>query len=377
MALEKKSRHAPARQCLGLVGYLGSWTAARTPDLLLGTIGQYQRRPPVKLDGYSTDRYSDYAVQFINDQRDSGKPWYLWLCYGAVHGPYTPAERHKGQYGNAAEIRVPKDIFGPRPGKPEHMNTFSKWTEKDGEAVWRDRTHDSWVKQYNEAVSAVDEGVGRIYKVLEENGQLDETIIVFTSDQGFAWGDHGLRDKRYPYDAALRNPLIFYCPNRFAAGHTCDYPVNGADIIRTFHSLARVKPEISLDGRDFTQLLIRPTLEETWTDEPMLQSYTCGEYDSGSIERAIREKDWKELTFDNSPAWIMLHDGRCKYTRYIAENCIEELYDLKTDPEELDNLAVKKQWHDKLADIRQRTVDAFRAKGAAFVATLPEPKIIP
>lgn len=332
---------------------------------------------PVKLEGYSTDRYSDYTVQFINDQRDSDKPWYFWLCFGAVHGPYTPAERHIDGYKDGSETPIPKDIFGPRPGKPEHMNEWTKWKKQDGLPIYKDRSFDSWVKQYNEAVSAIDEGIGRIFKSLEDSGQLDNTIIIFTSDQGFAWGDHGLRDKRYPYDAALRNPLIVYAPNRFVQGETCNLPVNGPDIVRTIHSLADVKPGIPLDGRDFTKLLKEPAHDKSWTDEPMIQTYTCNIYDNAEIEQAIREKNWKALTFDNSPAWIMLHTGRYKYTRYLAENCIEELYDLRSDPEELDNLAVRKNSRKKLEMLRLQTINAFRNKGADYVDILPEPKLIP
>jgi arylsulfatase A-like enzyme len=329
---------------------------------------------PVKLEGYSTDRYTDFTVEFINEQGNSEKPWYFWLCFGAVHGPYTPAERHKDFYKDADPTPVPADIFGPRPGKPEHMNDFTKWKKKDGQPIYKDRSHDSWVKQYNEAVSAIDEGVGRIFKTLKKSGQLDNTIIIFTSDQGFAWGDHGLRDKRYPYDAALRNPLIVYAPKRFAEGVTCDHPVNGPDIVKTIHSMANVEPGISLDGRDFTKLLHHPDHDETWSDQPMIQTYMVNKYDDSVIEEAIRAKDWEALTFDNSPAWILLHDGRFKYTRYLAEDCIEELYDLESDPEELNNLAIRIEWRKKLVGLRKKTEDAFRARGAGFVDLLPPPK---
>lgn len=332
---------------------------------------------PVKLRGYSTDRYTDYAIEFINEQRNSEKPWYLWLCYGAVHGPYTPADRHLGHYKDAAETPVPADVFGPRPGKPRHMDLFTRWENENGKPFHQQRSLDSWVKQYNEAVRAIDEGVGRIYRVLDENDQLNNTVIVFTSDQGFAWGEHGLRDKRYPYAAALRSPLIFFNPARFAEGATCAHPVNGPDIVRTLHTIANVKPAVPLDGRDFSELLAEPLHDASWTDDPMLQTYTCGRYDSQAIELAIRDGNWKMLTFDNSPAWIMLHDGRYKYTRYMAEDCIEELYDLESDPDELTNLAVDAQWHQKLLDLRIRTVRAFRDKGATFVDALPIPKVIP
>jgi arylsulfatase A-like enzyme len=331
----------------------------------------------VPLDGYSTDRYTDFAVEFISQQQVTDKPWFLWLCYGGVHGPYTPADRHLGLYGEGDDTPIPADVFGPRPGKPEHMDQFTKWEAQDGRPFHSGRSLDSWVKQYNEAVRAIDDGVGRLWKALEVSGQLDNTVIVFTSDQGFAWGQHGLRDKRYPYAAALQNPLIVSSSGRFAEGAVCDAPVNGPDIARTLHSIARVEPQIPLDGRNFAPLLKEPASAAAWTDEPMLLTYTCSRYTSEAIELAITEGNWKALTFDNSPAWLMLHDGRLKYTRYLAEDCIEELYDLENDPDELVNLAVDSAWRDRLSDIRREAEQVFRHKGATFVDVLPSPKLIP
>ena len=333
--------------------------------------------PAESLDGYSTDRYTDFAVDFIHGQQNREKPWVLWLCYAAVHGPYTPAARHQGSLANGPETLVPADIFGPRPGKPQHMDMWSKWSNKDGVPVHDDRSLDAWVKQYNEAVLAIDEGVGRLSEALRDSGQFENTVIVFTSDQGFAWGQHGLRDKRYPYAAALRSPLIVSNPGRFAEGVACHHPVNGPDIVQTLHTIAGVTPAIALDGRDFSPLLKEPTPASPWTDEPMLQSYSCSRYTSESIELAMREGNWKQLTFDNSPAWIMVHEGRLKYTRQLAESCIEELYDLEADPDELVNLAVDASWHRQLKARRRHAIEAFRNKGAAFVDAIPEPLVIP
>jgi arylsulfatase A-like enzyme len=333
--------------------------------------------PAEKLEGYSTDRYTDFAVNFIHQQSHSEKPWLLWLCYGAVHGPYTPADRHAGSLENGPATPIPADVFGPRPGKPEHMDMFTKWESVNGEPVTSDRSLDSWVKQYSEAVRAIDDGVGRLCEALRSSGQLENTVIVFTSDQGFAWGEHGLRDKRYPYDAALRSPLIIANPARFAEAAVCKHPINGPDIVRTLHTIAAVEPAIPLDGRDFTSLLMAPATETEWTDEPMLQSYTCSRYSSEAIEQAITEGKWEQLTFDNSPAWLMLHDGRFKYTRYLSADCIEELYDLATDPAELINLAVDPACHDTLKSYRDQATKAFLRKGATFVDKVPPPRVIP
>lgn len=168
---------------------------------------------PQDLKGYSTDRYTDFTLEFINDRaKNPEQPWYYWLCYGAVHGPYTPSDRHKGMFADKPKTEIPKDIYGPRPGKPVHMQGGLWKKGEDGDPYYKGKTLDFWAKQQTEAVAAIDEGVGRITKALEATGQLDNTIIVFTSDQGYVWGHHGLKGKIWPYSAAIRSPLIVSYP---------------------------------------------------------------------------------------------------------------------------------------------------------------------
>ena len=91
-------------------------------------------------EGYSTDNYTDWALEYISEAGDHDKPWFLWLCYGAVHGPFTPADRHLGAY---PEIPVPdiKDIYPPRPGKPEYVQLQESWVPgPDGEPVENRKT---------------------------------------------------------------------------------------------------------------------------------------------------------------------------------------------------------------------------------------------
>jgi len=161
------------------------------------------------LGGYSTDRYTELAVDYIKEKKRSEKPWYLWLCYGGVHGPYTPAARHNNAYSDAPSSKVPSDIFGPRPTKPEHLKNMTRW-KKD--ANGNPKGYDSSVKKYHQAVKSLDDGVGDLIKSLEESGQLDNTIIIFTSDQGFAWGQHGSNEKWMAYDSNICAPLIFSAP---------------------------------------------------------------------------------------------------------------------------------------------------------------------
>ncbi len=334
------------------------------------------------LKEYSTDAYTNLAVNFIKKgAQNKDKPWFLWLCYGGVHGPYTPADRHIGSYAAQPEIRYPKDVFGPRPDKPEHV-MFLEMNKRDkvtGKPMWKKRTLDSWVKQYNEAVRAIDEGVGRLVEALEETGQYENTVIIFTSDNGYAWGHHGYNLKIAPYDANLLTPLIFTYGNKVASGKECPFPVNGVDIIATIHSLCNIRPDAALDGRDLAPLLSDPGKTE-WRDQKMVQIYTGNNYGNEQIryelERAAQSGDWSKFNVHNSTgtkAWMMLRDGKYKYVRHIYKNYCEELYNLDEDPEELVNLAVRDENRKLLRTMRQQLLIEFEKKGATFLKLLPAP----
>jgi arylsulfatase A-like enzyme len=335
--------------------------------------------------GYSTDSYTDLTIDFIRDRaKQKDKPWFFWLCYGAVHGPYTPADRHEPLYLDKPETEIPVDVFGPRPDKPEHMLNMSMWKKdkKTGKPVYGKKSLDAWVKQYNQAVQAIDEGVGRIMTALTETGQLDNTIVVFTSDQGYAWGQHGYKLKIGPYDACLLAPMIVVNQTAFPAGAVCDAPVNGTDIISAFHSLAKVTPSSQLDGRDISGLFAAPK-KDPWRTEPMIQTYTGNLYGDEVITQAIKTAretgNWNKLICDKktgTPSWLMLRRAQYKYIRYMQPDTQEELYDLTKDPDELKNLAVKKDYHGLLTNLRVATEKAFKAKGASFIDLLPEPRVI-
>ncbi len=323
-----------------------------------------ERKP---LGGYSTDRFTELAVDYIKNKKGGDKPWYLWLCYGGVHSPYTPAERHQHAYRDAPASQVPVDIFGPRPTKPDHLKNLTRWKKgPDG----KPKGYDQAVKKYHKAVKSLDDGVGALMTALEESGQLDNTVIIFTSDQGFAWGQHGLAEKWAPYDAAICAPLIFSAPGRIQPGTVCKEPVSGVDIVSTIHALSGIEPEWKMHGRDLSELLKNP--EET-LPEPMLMINTTYEYGESVIEN-LKSKNYHVFERRGLYAWMMMRDGKYKYIRHFKDNVIEELYDLEQDPDELTNLAVNPEFKKKLTELRRKAVEEFQQKDGDFVAFLPAPK---
>jgi arylsulfatase A-like enzyme len=317
------------------------------------------------LQRYSTDQYTDWAVDFIRgEDRDAGKPWYLWLCYGAVHGPYTPAERHKQQYAGV-EVPTPADIFPPRPGKPDWQQEIDFWRRADdGTPMWRNRTLTSWTRQYHQGVLAIDEGIRKLLAALQETGQRQNTLIVFTSDQGFAWGQHGFRHKVAAYDSNIRSPLIFSMPGRIASGTVCAVPVGGVDLVPTFFRFAGIEVPWEMHGQDLTPLLRDP--QSNWP-HPVLMTATGRRY--GSDTDVIPTGN--EVFHSAVPWYVMIRKGRYKYVRPLNGNDLEELYDLHSDPEELDNLAVKPEFQETLMQLRAEAIAQLHRHGAGFVDRMP------
>lgn len=326
-----------------------------------------------EVEGYSTDFYTDWAVDFIKGKdRDKEKPWFLWLCYGATHGPFTPAERHKNAYPDI-KVDPPKDLFGPRDGKPAYVQKMDVWGKnKNGEPVYKgkgdyqdkkNQTLTEGVRQYNQCALAIDEGIARLLQALAESGQLENTLIIFTADQGYSWGYHGFRHKLGPYDDTIRSPLIFAMPGTLPAGKTCDVPVSGVDFAPTlFNFCGFEKLPWKMHGRDLTPLLKDPSAK--WKD-PMLITHTGRTF--GKDTHDLKNMDLLETV----PWWVATRDGKTKYIRTLVDKEIEELYDLAKDPEELTNLALRPEHRATLERMRALTIAELRRCECGFVDRLP------
>jgi arylsulfatase A-like enzyme len=333
--------------------------------------------------GYSTDRYSDWAADFLKGRkRDPEKPWALWLCYGAIHGPTTPAKRHKGRHAMDA-VKIPTDITGERPGKPDYLMKTQAWIRgKDGriyagksgaafgdEENERNRaTFEDFVHQTNECVEALDEGIGRVMDALRNSGQLDNTLVVFTSDQGFGMGEHGFRMKLGPWDATYRSPLIISMPARFAKGAVCERPVHGVDLVSTFFALAGISEPWPMHGQSLLPLLENP--RTTLPMHPLIYEHT-GHFFGSGVGKTLRE-DPMHAEHNHVPFYVALNDGRWKYIRYLRASDGEELYDLQNDPEELVNLVANKDHSEKLIRLRSAMKSELHRTGADFAETISE-----
>lgn len=336
-------------------------------DQLISFNGAEAERVP----GYATDNYTLWAEEFMRrSAEETEQPWYLWLCYTAPHHPFVPAERHRYDYLEAP-VPVPTDIEPPRPGKPGYMQEIREW-ERDAYGHWR-ATYPAGlplkegVRDYQRSIRAIDEGVGRLMATLRETGQIENTLVVFTSDQGYAWGEHGFIKKVAPYDANIRAPMIISQPGTIPAGRVVASPVAGLDLIPTFLARAGVAEPWPLHGRDLAPLLQNPT--GVWP-HPTLISYTGWTYGADTAKIPADGHDGHS-DISHVPWYVALRDGPYKYIRTYVAGEPEELYDLRSDPDELTNLAGRPEHRNRIRDMRAKAVAELCRTEAPFVDALP------
>jgi N-acetylglucosamine-6-sulfatase len=283
----------------------------------------------VTIPGYTTDILTDKAIEFIKDQ-PLDQPYFCMLSHKAVHQPFKPAPRHETAFGaDTVDIKPEswKADFATKPvwQRREQLRPWRwEWRTRDiaAEEV-PDRipaphfgTPRYYVKQYR-CLAAVDDGVGRILKTLRERGTLDNTLIIFTSDNGYFHGEHRRWDKRLAYEESIRIPMVVVHPGKIEPGSTVEEVISNLDFAPTVLAAAGIeKPEV-MQGRDFGPLLRG---EEVPWNSDFFYEY------------------WVDLVH-SIPTMVALRTDRYKLVRYPEINDLDELYDLEQDPYELTNLA--------------------------------------
>ena len=298
----------------------------------------------VKPSGYITDILTGYAVEFIKRRHD--KPFLVYLAHKAIHPEVTqnndgsvnladaelfiPAERHKQVYAGKPIPRRPN--YGRVPaGKPALERRIGNLPPLGPATATRDET----ILGRQRSLMAIEDGVGDLLKALAETGQLDNTVIVFTSDNGYFYGEHGLSvERRLAYEESIRMPLLVRYPRAVKAGTTRDEFALNIDLAPTLLELAGLAVPDTLQGRSLVPLLKgkRPA----WRTSFLIEYY------SDTVFPRILQMGYKAV-----------RNGRWKYIHYHELEGMDELYDLKTDPYELKNLIHQPGVARTLAELKQ------------------------
>ena len=294
--------------------YAGRGTAAKEQEMEIDGHAQWGHDFKMVIDpnGDSTGFDKDLA-RFNDEQRAQ------W------HAAYDPKnEAFKKTYASNGELAFEDD-----PKKEKEV------------ALWK---YNRYIKDYLRTIKSVDDGVGEVLDYLEENGLAENTIVVYTSDQGFYLGEHGWFDKRFMYEQSFRTPLLVRYPKEIAAGTAVDKLVQNLDLAPTFLDYAGLEVPSDMQGESFRQLVSGET--DTWRDAVY---YTYYEYPSVHM--------------------VKRHYGvatdRYKLIHFYYDIDEWELYDLEEDPDEMNSVyddpdyaEVQKMMHTKLTELRTKYDDS-------------------
>lgn len=358
-----------------------------------------------QIQGYVTDITTDLALEWL-EGRDKDKPFCLLFHQKAPHREWLAAERHYKEYAKmefpepetlfddyggrgtaakSAEMNILKDMnwAGDSKIKPELMDELGipgtlDWDknaynnnlgrmDSAQRAAW-DAVYDPinedfkkrypsmsqedlmrwryqrYMQDYLATIAAVDDGVGRVLDYLKEHGLEENTIVVYTSDQGFYMGEHGWFDKRFMYEESLKTPLMIRYPKEIKAGTESGALVQNLDFAPTFLDYAGVEVPADMQGESFRQLVSGKT--DDWRDAIY---YTYYEYPS--IHMVKRHYG--------------IRTDRYKLIHFYYDIDEWELYDLEKDPKEMQNVYddpsyadIREELHKKLDEIRKKYKDS-------------------
>ncbi len=285
--------------------------------------------------GYITEELTDYAVDWLKEQKPSKKPFFMYLSHKAVHANFTPAEKDKGKF---------KDLPWERPETfivtEEMIKKQPRWL-RDQRNSWHgvdfpyhsELDVEKYYKAYCEALIGVDDSIGRVMNQLEKMGIADETLVIYMGDNGFMFGEHGLIDKRVAYETSIRVPMLMRCPDLFEGGKVIEEVVANIDMAPTIMEAMGIKKPAHLDGKSVIPLLKGKEIK--WRDYFLYVYY------------------W-EKNFPQSPTVFSLRGDRYKYITYYGLWDADELYDLQKDPGETNNLCYDPEFADIVKDMENK-----------------------
>jgi arylsulfatase A-like enzyme len=260
--------------------------------------------------GYITDVIDQYACDYIKQKHD--KPFFLYIGEKAWHDPHRPADRHAKLY-EGEKIPRPPSVDDDLSGKPALHNDAMQKHLGHETGGYPDET----ILQQLRTIQAVDESVGHIFKTLEETGQLDNTVIIYTSDNGYFWGEHHLGDKRAAYEESIRDPLLIRYPKLIKAGTVIDQLTLNLDVGPTILDLAGAEIPADYQGKSWLPLFTGDT--KSWRSEFLAEYF---------LEKA----------YAHIPTWQAVRTDRWKLIHYPDLKDSDELYDLQNDRYEMKNL---------------------------------------
>jgi len=363
---------------------IGKWHLATDPqgydywEVLIGQ-GPYYNPPMIRggqrvsHTGYTTNIITDLALDWLRNQRDPDRPFMLMYQHKAPHRNWQPGPDWLHKYDDVT-IPEPDTLFDDYQGRgtaaktqdmsiaktmnasdlkltppgnltPEQADAWSKAYGPKNEAFqkanlqgkdlvrWK---YQRYMKDYLRCIAAVDDNLGRVLKYLDDSGLADNTVVIYSSDQGFYLGEHGWFDKRWIYEESLRTPLIVRWPGVVQPGTTNQDIVSNLDFAETFLDIAGVKVPADMQGRSLVPLLHGRTPDD-WRKTFYYHYYEYPAVHSVRRHYGVADGRYKLIHFYSNP-WDPAPIDEW------------ELYDLKSDPKELKSVFGSPEY----ADVQKR-----------------------
>jgi arylsulfatase A-like enzyme len=353
----------------------------------------------IQIEGYTTDVITDLTLDWMKNRRDPDLPFLLFYLHKAPHREWLPAERHYKEFtkktfpepptlfddyegrGSAAKeaemnILVHQNWAGDSKLRPEVLdelgitpasnwdkramqNHYDRFTEEQL-AAWNavydpiiedfkqrypsmtEKEQMSWkyqryMQDYLGCIAAVDEGVGTVLDYLDEAGLTENTLVVYTSDQGFYLGEHGWFDKRFIYDESFKTPLLVRWPGNVEVGSTSDQMVQNMDFAQTFLEIAGIEAPSDMQGESIVPLLKGDI--KGWDRDAVYYHY----YEYPSYHMVKRHYG------------IVTREYKLAHFYYDVDEW--ELYDRKNDPMEMQNEYNNPEYADVVAELKKKLAD--------------------
>ncbi len=300
---------------------------------------QFDEGELVRPSGYHTDYVTRQSTGSIEELASAEQPFFLWTSFYAPHGicaiagevgcstPPRVASRHVGRYRNVRAPALDSPSFNERDvsDKPRLVVRRGRVDPEKAQRLFSTRL---------QALASVDEGVAAIVHSLQDAGELDDTVIVFTSDNGFLNGEHRWTGKNLAYEESLRVPMLMRGPG-IPAGVERSQISAMIDLAPTFADLARARAEVEVDG---ASLMAVARTGPRPVDRPLL------------VQAGIRGPDNRGL------GWLYrgVRTNRYTFVHWLQSGFVE-LYDRRRDPYQLNNVAAMPRYAPVLADLAQRT----------------------
>jgi arylsulfatase A-like enzyme len=309
----------------------------------------------VQYEGYTTDIITDLSLDWLKG-RDEEKPFFLMYQHKAPHRPWKPDDKHADMYEDI-DIPLPAtfdDDYEGRIAAGEAKMTVAndlnatdlKQPVPEGltpaeEKNWK---YQRYIKDYLRCVASVDDNVGRVLDYLEEEGLAENTMVIYTSDQGFFLGDHGWYDKRFMYEESLRMPFIVRYPKAITPGAVNDDIISNVDFAATWLDLVGIEAPERFQGRSFMPLL-EGTTPDDWQQSLYYRYWMHLAHHYVSAHYGVRTKQYKLIYFYGDG---MGQPGSLDEQKEPAW----ELFDLEKDPHELKNVYHDPAYAEIAADLR-------------------------